>query len=861
MAAPSHPPASAPTPAPTAAPPPAPIAVRSPGVAHPPRNATTDANNKNWRMPTSFARSLFTNHADLLPLDALSMAVGLSDFCTELPSSSTAVPPSQATWSSRRAASAAMFGAKAVRPGQLRSSTSLVLLDERAPVEFVEGDAQLLLGVHHDRALPGDGLADGLPRDEQEAHGICFRRDCHLFAVVEGDQVPVADQARPLHVEIVLALDLIAVRVLLLAEHAFAADDVSEDGVAARRAVGEGLAGGHADVEVLGTGDDVAHRAGHAAYRAGDDLDGRAAGVSHFRDLRAPHPAIARRHHLVLRGQVGPELEAVHGAIGVTLGHLLVDDAAARRHPLHVAGTDRIAVAHAVTVRDLPAQHIGDGFHAAMGMPGETVAVLVRVVRTEIIQQEERIVFLGESKTDCAVEMNARAFEGRTALDHLADVPEVRHGPVLSHAERSALRGLPVRRLRDLVPLLPGGDALRVLVLDDLERPGAEEDAQRRVLRVDHLQDGRPGCFRVAAGPAADGAEVIRQPCTQAVVEGQLRRLHGRGPVPIRLVARRLDERDLDAELLHLGGERLAEGFQRTLGSVVEATGREGLNSADRRDLDDVPRLLLAQDGQRRLGDPERAEEVGLHLRPRLLGGDFLDGAEEPEAGVVHHHVEAAEVVARELDGLLDRCPVGHVEGKRQHVRSVPGGETLQRLGIARGGDDFVSALQRRLGPDAAEAFRRASDEPDLGCGCHSELPCRLAAGRASDAHPRAAIPSTRLLLPQERADLGRDALWLVFLDEVLRGLEHHGAVVGEPLLDALAHSGAKPSVLRAPDDQRRPIGDARQIRVDLGKVLARADVCSIAARSPATARCTTGRLIWSISAPSTCETGAVARV
>src|SRR6267378_2618341 len=88
---------------------------------------------------------------------------------------------------------------------------------------------------------------------------------------------------------------------------------------------------------------------------------------------------------------------------------------------------------------------------------------------------------------------------------------------------RSALRGLPVRRLRDLVPLLPGGDAPRVLVLDDLERSGAEEDAQRRLVRVDHLQDGRPGCFRIATG-TADGAEDLRQPRTDAVVERHPRR-------------------------------------------------------------------------------------------------------------------------------------------------------------------------------------------------------------------------------------------------------------------------------------------------------------------------------------------------
>src|SRR5438132_1487109 len=50
IAAPSHPPAIAPIPAPTAAPPPAPIAVRSPGVAHPSRAATTNATIRKCRI-------------------------------------------------------------------------------------------------------------------------------------------------------------------------------------------------------------------------------------------------------------------------------------------------------------------------------------------------------------------------------------------------------------------------------------------------------------------------------------------------------------------------------------------------------------------------------------------------------------------------------------------------------------------------------------------------------------------------------------------------------------------------------------------------------------------------------------------
>jgi hypothetical protein len=41
--------------------------------------------------------------------------------------------------------------------------------DEAAILQLRHGLAQLLLGIHHDGAVPGHRLLDGLARDEQEA--------------------------------------------------------------------------------------------------------------------------------------------------------------------------------------------------------------------------------------------------------------------------------------------------------------------------------------------------------------------------------------------------------------------------------------------------------------------------------------------------------------------------------------------------------------------------------------------------------------------------------------------------------------------------------------------------------------------
>jgi len=122
-----------------------------------------------------------------------------------------------------------------------------------------------------------------------------------------------------------------------------------------------------------------------------------------------------------------------------------------------------------------------------------------------------------------------------------------------------------------------------VLVLDDLERSAAEEDAQRR------LVPRRPPSKM--AGPVASGLPRVRRmaPKISASRHGCRRRkasferLQGRGAVPIGLVARRLNERDLDAKLLHFAGDDWLKPPAPTwMRGRAQASGR--LAPADRRD-------------------------------------------------------------------------------------------------------------------------------------------------------------------------------------------------------------------------------------------------------------------------------------
>ena len=190
----------------------------------------------------------------------------------------------------------------------------------------------------------------------------------------------------------------------------------------------------------------------------------------------------------------------------------------------------------------------------------------------------------------------------------------------------------------------------------------------------------------------------------------------GRRTRPVRGEAARLDQRDVNVERSDLLRQRLGEPLERPLRRVVDADVLERRDAADRRHLDDVPAALGAQVGKRGLGDPQRAEHVGLDLVARLLLGQLLDEAEVPVACVVDHDVQPAEVVVGLPDRGEVRVAVGHVELDRQQRVAVFLGQVGQRRGVARGGGDLVAALQGRDRPLPAESARRARDEPNFAC-------------------------------------------------------------------------------------------------------------------------------------------------
>src|SRR5262249_24829842 len=103
-------------------------------------------------------------------------------------------------------------------------------------------------------------------------------------------------------------------------------------------------------------------------------------------------------------------------AMRVALRHLLMHDAAPGRHPLHVSGAKRAAIAKAVAVVDGTGEHIGDRLDAAVRMPGETGEIVLGLLITEIVEEQERIEFARIAEAEGSPEPNAGAFRGRLGL-------------------------------------------------------------------------------------------------------------------------------------------------------------------------------------------------------------------------------------------------------------------------------------------------------------------------------------------------------------------------------------------------------------------------------------------------------------
>mmetsp|Transcript_16219 Transcript_16219/g.40905 ORF Transcript_16219/g.40905 Transcript_16219/m.40905 type:complete len:225 (+) Transcript_16219:419-1093(+) len=118
-------------------------------------------------------------------------------------------------------------------------------------------------------------------------------------------------------------------------------------------------------------------------------------------DARLVNRLVARRVHLVLLGQVDPDLSHFKRAASPRESLrvvLLVNDAARRRHPLHTALADDARVPQRVSVLDLSLERDGDGFEAAVWVlaHSESPPAGLELLRGGVVEHEEGRDGLGE---------------------------------------------------------------------------------------------------------------------------------------------------------------------------------------------------------------------------------------------------------------------------------------------------------------------------------------------------------------------------------------------------------------------------------------------------------------------------------
>jgi hypothetical protein len=172
------------------------------------------------------------------------------------------------------------------------------------------------------------------------------------------------------------------------------------------------------------------------------------------------------------------------------------------------------------------------------------------------------------------------------------------------------------------------------------------------------------------------------------------------------------DDGQVYAERGDFPGRRLAEALDSPLRRVVVAEVRVGGLAAGGRDLQDASVSLGAQVRECGPDDVDRAEEVGVDDPPDLLVGGLLYGGEDAVAGIVHDHVNLAELCEGVVHDSVHLPGVGDVEPGDPQLVAVPGAQVIQRLGPAQGRGDAIAAGQQAFGEQAAEAGESPGNEP-----------------------------------------------------------------------------------------------------------------------------------------------------
>jgi len=173
----------------------------------------------------------------------------------------------------------------------------------------------------------------------------------------------------------------------------------------------------HRNIKIDRVGRNSIHRPLLTPKTAADNPHMRAVVVGQLGDFAGFHFLISRCGHLQRRGQVRPKLKPMHPARRVAFRHFLMDDAAARGHPLHVARGDGSVISHAVTMFNGSGQHICDCLDPAMRVPREARQIVFRNIVPKIIEQQKWIELMRAAKAERAAQMYTGTFQRGLRFD------------------------------------------------------------------------------------------------------------------------------------------------------------------------------------------------------------------------------------------------------------------------------------------------------------------------------------------------------------------------------------------------------------------------------------------------------------
>src|SRR3569623_1435154 len=124
-----------------------------------------------------------------------------------------------------------------------------------------------------------------------------------------------------------------------------------------------------------------------------------------------------------------------------------------------------------------------------------------------------------------------------------------------------------------------------------------EQQKQRRRVRLNRLEDGERRLAGIARLPAITLDKRRSKRSDRFLIIGYLLRSMGhRAARPVGPERAWRNDRDLDAEMLDLLGERLRNSFQSELTAVVNSDARKGRQSTQQEKIEEVPCATLAHE-------------------------------------------------------------------------------------------------------------------------------------------------------------------------------------------------------------------------------------------------------------------------